>query len=155
SAIAVYGSHRLNVMRREAREARRLGQYVLKRLLGSGGMGEVFLAEHQLLRRLCAVKIIRPERLGDAPAFERFEREVKVTASLTHPSIVEIYDYGHTEDGLFYYVMEYLPGMTLADMVKRFGPLPPARVVYLFRQLCWGLREAHAAGVVHRDIKPG
>lgn len=153
-AFAVYGSHSLSRLRREAAEARKLGQYVLKRFLGGGGMGQVFLAEHQLLQRLCAVKIIHPDQFDDDQSFQRFEREVKATASLTHGSIVEIYDYGRTDDGLFFYVMEYLPGLTLQEMVERFGPLPPARVVYLLRQLCWGLREAHARGLIHRDIKP-
>ena len=117
-------------------------------------MGEVYLAEHQLLKRPCALKLIRPGDATDPRALERFEREVRLTATLSHPNTVEIYDYGRTEDGTYYYVMEYLPGLSLAELVERHGPLPPARAVYLLRQVCQALREAHAAGLIHRDIKP-
>jgi serine/threonine-protein kinase len=154
-AIAVYGSHRIEVLRREAAEAGKLGQYLLKRRLGAGGMGEVYLSEHLLLRRPCALKLIRPERAGDPKHLARFEREVRATAALTHPNTVQIFDYGHTEDGTFYYVMEYLPGLTLDQLVQEHGPLPPARAVYVLRQLCGALGEAHARGLVHRDVKPG
>jgi serine/threonine-protein kinase len=154
-AVAVYSSHRIEVLRREAFEARRFGQYRLKERLGGGGMGEVYLAEHVLLRRPCALKLIRPERAGDREALRRFEREVQATAALTSWHTVEIYDYGHSADGTFYYVMEYLPGLSLEQLVKRDGPLAPARAVRLLRQLCSALREAHAAGLVHRDLKPG
>jgi serine/threonine-protein kinase len=118
-------------------------------------MGEVYLAEHRLLKRPCAVKLNHPERAGDAAALHRFEREVRATAQLTHPNTVEIYDYGHAEDGTFYYVMEYLPGLDLDDLVTRYGPVPPARAVHFLRQLCGTSQKAHAAGLVHRDIKPG
>ncbi len=117
-------------------------------------MGEVFLAEHQLLKRPCAVKLIRPDSVGDPRALARFEREVRLTATLSHPNTVEIYDYGRTADGTYYYVMEYLPGLSLDELVARHGPLPPGRVVYLLRQVCRALREAHAVGLIHRDIKP-
>jgi serine/threonine-protein kinase len=140
--------------REEARAARRLGPYTLKRRLGAGGMGEVYLAEHRLLKRACAVKLIHPERAGDPKMLARFDREVQATARLKHPSTVEIFDYGRTEDGTFYYVMEYLDGLALDEVVERFGPLPAARVVFLLRQLCGALREAHEAGLIHRDIKP-
>jgi serine/threonine-protein kinase len=155
AAIAVFGAHRIEVLRREVLAVRRLGQYQLKQPLGSGGMGEVYLAEHVLLKRPCAIKLIRPERAGDPSHLARFEREVQATATLTHPNTVEIFDYGHAEDGTFYYVMEYLAGLSLEELVKRHGPLPPARVVHLLRQVCGALREAHATGLVHRDIKPG
>ncbi len=153
--VAVYGSHKLGALRREAFDAKKVGVYSLKRLLGSGGMGEVYLAEHQLLKRPCAVKLIRPDRAGDAAAIARFESEVQSTARLTHPNTVEIYDYGVTEHGVFFYVMEFLPGLSLQEIVDRTGPMPPARVVYLLRQVCSALAEAHRTGLIHRDIKPG
>jgi serine/threonine-protein kinase len=117
-------------------------------------MGEVYLAEHQLLKRPCALKLIKPEAGADPIALARFEREVQSAARLAHPNTIEIYDYGHTDDGTFYYVMEHLEGMSLSDLVRRDGPLPPGRVIYLFRQVCAGLAEAHALGLVHRDLKP-
>jgi serine/threonine-protein kinase len=154
AAIAVYGSHRIEVLRRAVAQARRLGQYRLGRQLGCGGMGEVYLAEHLLLRRPCAIKLIRPERYGDPAVLDRFEREVQATATLTHPNTVQVYDYGRAEDGTFYYAMEYLPGVTLEQLVRRYGPLPPARALHFLRQICGALSEAHAVGLVHRDIKP-
>jgi serine/threonine-protein kinase len=117
-------------------------------------MGEVHLAEHVLLKRPCAVKLIRPACATNPRALERFEREVRLTAALSHPNIVEIYDYGRADDGTYYYVMEYLSGLSLAELVERHGVLPPGRVVYLLRQVCGALCEAHAAGLIHRDIKP-
>jgi serine/threonine-protein kinase len=153
-AIVVYGSYRVDVLRQEVVEARKLGQYLLKERLGAGGMGEVFLAEHVLLRRPCAIKLIRPEQAGDPKNLLRFEREVRTTATLTHPNTVQIFDYGHAEDGTFYYVMEYLPGLTLHQLVREHGPLPPARAVHFLRQVCGALREAHGVGLIHRDVKP-
>ena len=117
-------------------------------------MGEVYLAEHRLLKRPCAVKLIHPQSAGDAEVLRRFEREVRATAQLTHPNTVEIYDYGHADDGTFYYVMEYLPGLDLQELVERHGPLPPARAVHLLRQVCGALSEAHGIGLIHRDVKP-
>ncbi|RUL87525.1 serine/threonine-protein kinase [Tautonia sociabilis] len=152
--IAVYGSHIINALRVQAFEARRLGQYFLRGRLGAGGMGEVYLAEHHLLKRPCAIKLIRPDRAGDPVALQRFEREVRAMARLSHWNTIEVYDYGRTEDGTFYYVMEYLRGLSLDELVDRHGPLPPARAVYLLRQACDSLAEAHAAGLVHRDLKP-
>ena len=151
---SAFGARTISRLRRQVAEARQLGQYRLRRRIGAGGMGEVYLAEHQLLKRPCAVKLIRPDDVADPRALERFEREVRLTATLSHPNTVEIYDYGRTEDGTYYYVMEYLPGLSLAELVERHGPLPPGRVVYLLRQVCGALREAHAAGLIHRDIKP-
>ncbi|MBL8798148.1 MAG: serine/threonine protein kinase [Planctomycetia bacterium] len=153
-AIAVYGSHKISELRRAASQLRKLGQYELKQRLGAGGMGEVYLAEHRLLKRPCAIKLIQPERAGDVRAMQRFEREVQVMATLTHWNTVEIYDFGHAEDGTFYYAMEYLPGWNLDDLVERHGPLSPERAVHILRQACAALREAHAAGLIHRDIKP-
>jgi serine/threonine-protein kinase len=154
AVVAIYGAHVIHRLRVEAQQARQLGPYRLGDRLGSGGMGEVYLAEHQLLKRPTAIKLISPARAADPRAMARFEREVQVTARLTHPNTIEIYDYGRTDDGTFYYAMEYLSGFNLAELVERFGPLPPARVIYLLRQACSALAEAHAAGLVHRDIKP-
>jgi serine/threonine-protein kinase len=154
-ALAVFGSHHIQVLRQQAFEARKLGQYQLRHRLGAGGMGEVYLAEHLLLRRPCAVKVIRPERAGDARELQRFEREVQTMATLTHPNTVQIFDYGHADDGTFYYAMEYLPGLTLGELVRRHGPLPPERAIHFLRQVCGALSEAHAVGLIHRDIKPG
>jgi serine/threonine-protein kinase len=141
-------------LRREVAEARRLGQYRLRRRIGAGGMGGVYLAEHRLLKRPCAVKLIRPDAVADPAARARFEREVQITAALTHPNIVAVYDYGRAEDGAYYYVMEYVPGLSLEELVERHGPLPPGRAVHLLRQVCRALCLAHAAGLIHRDIKP-
>jgi serine/threonine-protein kinase len=151
---ATFGARAMSRLRRQVAEARQFGQYRLRRRLGAGGMGEVYLAEHQLLKRPCAVKLIRPDGAADPTALERFEREVRLTATLSHPNTVEIYDYGRAEDGTYYYVMEYLPGLSLTELVQQYGPLPPGRAVYLLRQVCGALREAHAAGLIHRDIKP-
>jgi len=155
AVIAVVSCSRIAILQRQAGEARRLGQYVLKEKLGEGGMGEVYLVQHVLLRRPCALKVIRPVRAGDPKHLRRFEREVQATATLTHPNTVQVYDYGHTEDGTFYYVMEYLPGSTLEALVQQAGPLPPARAIHFLRQVCGALEEAHARGLTHRDIKPG
>jgi serine/threonine-protein kinase len=155
AAVAVFGSFHLAALRERADAARKLGQYLLKRRLGAGGMGEVYLAEHVQLRRPCALKLIRPDRAGDPRNLLRFEREVRATVALTHANTVQVYDYGRAADGTFYYAMEYLPGLTLQELVARHGPLPPARVVHLLRQVCGALREAHAAGLTHRDVKPG
>jgi eukaryotic-like serine/threonine-protein kinase len=154
AVASAFGARAISLLRRQITEARKLGRYQLRRRIGAGGMGEVFLAEHKLLKRPCALKLIRPESMSDPRALARFEREVRLTASLSHPNTVEIYDYGRTDKGTYYYVMEYLPGLSLAELVARHGPQPPGRVVYLLRQVCQALREAHAAGLIHRDIKP-
>lgn len=153
-AIAVYGSYRIDVLQRQAAEARKLGQYVLKGRLGKEGMAEVYLAEHQLLRRPCAVKIIRHDKIESPSHRQRFEREVQALANLSHPNIIEVFDYGVAADGTFYYVMEYVRGLTLHELVERFGALPPARAIHLLRQIAAALGAAHAAGLIHRDIKP-
>jgi eukaryotic-like serine/threonine-protein kinase len=154
AATAVYGSHKIYQLRQQVLEARELGQYRLKKRLGCGGMGEVYLAEHVRLRRTFAIKLIRPEQAGDRTTLLRFEREVQATALLMHPNTVRVFDYGIAEDGTFYYAMEYLPGLTLQEIVLRYGPMPPGRAVYFLRQVCSALREAHGLGLIHRDIKP-
>jgi serine/threonine-protein kinase len=158
AGIALYGSFKIGTAREEVvaarQQLRELGRYRLTRRLGAGAMGEVDLAEHTLLRRPCAVKLVRPTGAGGERQAARFEREVRATAALTHPNTVEIYDYGRAEDGTFYYAMEYLPGLTLDQLVGRHGPLPPARAVHLLRQVCGALREAHGVGLIHRDVKP-
>jgi serine/threonine-protein kinase len=118
-------------------------------------MGEVYLAEHQMMKRPCAVKLIRPEKAGDPLMLARFEREVRATAKLSHWNSIDIYDYGRTADGTFYYVMEYLPGHNVGEIVQDYGPIPAARTIYLMDQVCAALNEAHGIGLVHRDIKPG
>ncbi len=154
TCIAAYGAAQAGALRKEAFAARQFGQYVLRERLGGGGMGDVFLAEHRLLKRPSVIKVIRQDRSADPNLLARFEREVKILATLTHWNTVEVYDYGHTPEGTFYFVMEYLPGANLDELVKRHGPLPPGRAVFLIAQICRGLREAHAGGLIHRDIKP-
>jgi len=134
-----------------------LGLYRLMEKLGEGGMGEVWRARHQLLARPCAVKLIRPELLGESnreAATERFRLEARTIARLSSPNTVRLYDFGVSETGSFYFVMELLTGMDLSSLVQRFGPLPPERAVAVLRQACRSLGEAHAAGLLHRDIKP-
>jgi serine/threonine-protein kinase len=159
AAIAVFVAARTTALQRRAfeaeRRAERVGQYALKRKLGEGGMGEVWLAEHALLKRPCAVKFIRPELAAHPATAARFAREVQAVTALSHVNTVRVYDYGRADDGAFYYVMEYLDGPTLEQLVRDGGPLPPGRAVYLLRQVCGALAEAHAAGLVHRDLKPG
>jgi hypothetical protein len=147
-------------VKRAQKKARELGSYRLVRLLGKGGMGEVWEAEHQRLARPAAIKLVQVERLeGEGEAFrrrqlKRFEHEARATASLHSPHTVSLYDYGVTDDGTFYYVMELLAGLDLDSLVQKFGPLPPARVVHILRQAADSLAEAHAEGLIHRDIKP-
>ncbi|HVT26686.1 MAG TPA: serine/threonine-protein kinase, partial [Lacipirellulaceae bacterium] len=152
--VSVVGVYTIGTLRREAFAARQLGQYRLKKLIGSGGMGQVYLAEHQMMKRPCVVKLIRPEKAGDPTMLARFEREVRATAKLSHWNSIDIYDYGRTADGTFYYVMEYLPGHNIGEIVQQYGPIPPGRAVFLFDQVCAALAEAHGIGLVHRDIKP-
>jgi eukaryotic-like serine/threonine-protein kinase len=152
--VATYGTRMIAGLRQEVRRAQKLGQYHLKSLIGQGGMGEVYLAEHQLLKRPCAIKVIRPGQVSDPLSLQRFEREVCATARLSHWHTVEIYDYGHTEDHTFYYVMELLRGLNLNELVQKTGPLPPGRVIHFLQQTCLALQEAHSKGLIHRDLKP-
>ena len=134
--------------------------YTIEEPLGSGGMGEVWVARHRMLNRPAAVKMIRPEALGPdrssrQRAVRRFVREARATSALRSHHTIHLYDFGVTEEGAFYYIMELLEGLSLGELVQRFGPLPAGRAVYLLRQVCHSLGEAHDAGMVHRDIKPG
>jgi serine/threonine-protein kinase len=159
AAMAYAGARIVYGMTVEVAAARRMGSYQLTARLGSGGMGEVWRAEHRLLARPAAVKLIRAERLArDADqqriALARFEREAQATALLRSPHTIELYDFGIKEDGTFYYVMELLSGLDLDAMVMQFGPLPPERAAFLVVQACDSLGEAHARGLIHRDVKP-
>ena len=159
AAMAYAGSRIVYGMTVEVAEARRMGSYRLTEELGSGGMGEVWRAEHRFLARPAAVKLVRLERLtrrGEERriALARFEREAQATAMLRSPHTIELYDFGVKDDGTLYYVMELLDGLDLDRMVRRFGPLEPARAAHLVMQACDSLGEAHAAGLIHRDVKP-
>ena len=158
--IAMIPSRVLQRIGRRLREAQELGSYQLVELLGAGGMGEVWRAEHRLLARQAAIKLLRPGVLGARDAHEnrlmlrRFEREAQATALLSSPHTIHLYDFGVTDEGRFYYVMELLSGRDLESLVREFGPLPASRVIYLLRQASHSLADAHARGMVHRDIKP-
>lgn len=163
AVLCVFSSmaiHRIEgALRAERRRSRELGSYVLVHELGHGGMGQVWLARHKMLARPAALKIIKSERIDVAPeraagALRRFEREARATARLRSAHTVEIYDFGRTDAGDFYYVMELLDGMDLAALVARHGPQAAWRVVRLLRQVCLSLSEAHRQGLIHRDVKP-
>jgi serine/threonine protein kinase len=160
AAIAVVPARLIRQLGQAVKRAREIGAYRLGKLLGEGGMGQVFHATHQLLARPAAVKLIRPESIKGVDsatartAMERFRREAAAAAALSSPHTIALYDFGPTGDGSYFYAMELLEGMSLEDMVKKFGPLPPERVVYFLRQACLSLAEAHQRNLVHRDIKP-
>ena len=140
-------------LQQRVRDANEIGQYLLEERIGEGGMGVVYLARHALLRRPTAIKLLPPQRAGEH-AVRRFEQEVRLTSALTHPNTIAIFDFGRTPDGVFYYAMEYLDGITLEDLVCHAGPQPPARVAQILKQICGSLAEAHGRGLIHRDIKP-
>ena len=153
--IALVGArivHQLNV---DAGAVPEMGSYRLVSLIGKGGMGEVWRADHRLLARPAAIKIIRPDGAGGKEAIARFKREAEATATLRSPHTVQLYDFGLTDDGCFFSVMELLDGFALDDMVERWGPMTPARTVHVLLGVCKSLREAHRLGLIHRDIKPG
>jgi serine/threonine-protein kinase len=157
---AVFISHVVTKLGQQVTKAREMGSYKLGELLGRGGMGEVYKATHRMLARPAAIKLIRTEMLGavdeDAAklAVTRFRREAEAAANLRSQHTVELYDFGVTEDGTLYLVMEFLDGMDLETLVRESGPLPAGRVLHVLRQVCESLEEAHASGFVHRDIKP-
>lgn len=140
-------------IRKDSLGYRRLGQYVLLQEIGRGGNGMVYRARHALLRRPVAIKLLSPDLTNEDSA-ARFEHEVQITSQLTHPNTVSIYDYGRTPEGLFYYAMEYLSGIDLDQLARKFGPQPEGRVIYILRQVCGSLAEAHRIGLIHRDVKP-
>ena len=154
--LAIILSRIVHALNQEVKRARELGSYHLVRAIGQGGMGEVWQAQHRLLARPAAIKLIRPDASGgiSRDTLARFEREAQATAALCSPHTVQVYDFGITEDGAFYYVMELLSGMDADTLVRRHGPMPPERVVHVLTQVCGSLDEAHARDLVHRDIKP-
>jgi serine/threonine protein kinase len=158
--VAVVISHVVTRLGRQVAKERELGSYRLGELLGRGGMGEVYQATHRMLARPAAIKLIHPEALASQDrkraglAVARFRREADAAAKLRSPHTVELYDFGQTEDGTLYFVMELLEGMDLESLVRREGPLPQKRVIHILREVCESLEEAHASGLVHRDIKP-
>ena len=159
TALAHWTSILVYRLSREAARARRMGSYQLVEKIGAGGMGEVWRAKHRLLVRPAAIKLIRRDACGKndeacRTTVRRFEREAQATALLRSPHTVELYDFGVTDEGTFYYVMELLDGLDLKRLVERYGPLPAERAIHILRQACHSLHDAHSAGMVHRDVKP-
>jgi serine/threonine protein kinase len=156
--LAVGGSSRMvAIARSELAHAEQLGQYTLGRELGRGGMGTVYEARHAHLRRATAVKLMSApsgDAVVEAEALLRFEREVQLTSQLSHPNTIVIYDYGRTDEGVFYYAMEYIDGVDLDRLVRIDGPIPPGRLIHFAIQVAGSLAEAHDKSLIHRDIKP-
>jgi tRNA A-37 threonylcarbamoyl transferase component Bud32 len=149
----LYSAFHIAGLQRQIGVARQVGQYTLEQKIGEGGMGVVYRARHSMLRRRTAVKLLKPELMTPV-AIARFEREVQLASQLTHPNTIEIYDFGRTTDGVFYYAMEYLPGASLAQLIQIEGAVSPGRSVYILKQICGSLAEAHNIGLAHRDVKP-
>jgi eukaryotic-like serine/threonine-protein kinase len=152
--MAYVGARVVYQLGTEVKRAREMGSYVLEEKLGEGGMGEVWKARHRLLARPAAIKLIRSAGSASPAALQRFEREAQVIAQLRSAHTVQLFDYGVATDGAFYYAMELLDGVDADRLVRRFGPVPAARVIHLLRQACHSLSEAHSRGLVHRDVKP-
>jgi serine/threonine-protein kinase len=151
--LAAWATRVIYGLRRDVRDAKKLGQYIVEEKLGEGGMGKVYRAQHGMLKRPTAIKLLGADR-NTPEDLDRFRREVQMTAKLKHPNTVTIYDYGQTDDGTFYYAMELLDGVTLVEIVLAEGFQPQPRVVHILRQCAMALHEAHEMGLVHRDIKP-
>lgn len=151
--LAAWATRVIYGLRKDVRDAKKLGQYIVEEKLGEGGMGKVYRAHHGMLKRPTAIKLLGADR-NTPEDLERFRREVQMTAKLKHPNTVTIYDYGRTDDGTFYYAMELLEGVTLHEIVEVEGSLSEARVVHILQQCAMALHEAHEMGLVHRDIKP-
>jgi serine/threonine-protein kinase len=160
TGIAIIGgasalvSKTLYSLTKTAHRAKRLGNYFIHEEIGKGGMGQVFYAQHSLICRPTAVKVMHPNGRDSSAALARFEREIKLSATLTHPNTITIYEVGRTPDHSLYYAMEYLEGLDLQELVERYGPVSPARTIYILRQVCGSLEEAHSRDIIHRDIKP-
>lgn len=157
--VAMVISRVVSRLGQQVARAREMGSYQLNELLGKGGMGEVYRATHRMLARPTAIKLIRGDKIAEGDhasqlAQKRFEREATAAANLRSPHTVELYDFGVTDDGTYYFVMELLEGLDLETLVQRYGPVPPARAIHILVQVCESLEEAHEAGLVHRDIKP-
>lgn len=152
--VCVWGAHGNWALRRQLFEARSVGRYRLKHCIGRGGMGEVWVAYHAGLQRDIALKILRPGNESDPISVQRFEQEAAATSRLTHPNTVRVFDYGVTDDGIWYYAMELLDGVTLYDLVRNDGPMEFERALFIAHQIARALAEAHARGIVHRDVKP-
>ncbi|GJM59506.1 serine/threonine protein kinase [Persicobacter diffluens] len=153
-SILLFNSNvNISLLKKKVSKANKMGHYVIKKKIGEGGFGEVFLAEHAFLRRPTAIKVLKKE-LIQPEHLQRFEREVQLVARLSHPNTIRVYDYNYTKDGRFYYAMEYLDGISLQELVNQHGEQPVERILHILYQISKSLKEAHQMGLVHRDIKP-
>ena len=152
--IASIGAHVIGHLQLQEYRLQRIGRYQIMRTLGAGGMGEVYLARHGLLKRVCAIKLLAPNNPVNETTRKRFEREAQHTSQLAHPNTIQIFDFGTADDGRLFYAMEFVEGADLRRIVLRYGTLPPARAIYLLLQACRSIQHAHDNGIIHRDIKP-
>ncbi|MBL0713751.1 MAG: serine/threonine protein kinase [Desulfosarcina sp.] len=153
AGLILFSTLMMSRLQQSLDEIKQVGHYTIQEKIGEGGMGKVFKATHALLKRPTAIKFLKPDALTP-DSLERFEREVQITSRLTHPNTIEVYDYGRTAQGVFYYAMEYLPGIGLDALIALEGAIPPARSIHILRHICFSLEEAHGMGLIHRDIKP-